>query len=107
VSIDNDLYCISVGFSVIIAAGLALDFMVTEISKSAAALLSLCVNWLGIFFKSLLVAILWFAIAPLLLGLLFEVVLVIPLRTPLNESPAYPLLQCWAIGLLFLNFWLR
>lgn len=95
------------GFSVILATGLSVHFMVKEVSRSAAALLSLCANWVGIFCQSLLVAVLWFGAAPLLLGLLFEVVLVIPIRTPLNESPAYPLLQCWAIGLLFLNFWLR
>ena len=81
--------------------------MVKEVSRSAAALASLCANWVGIFCQSVFVAALWFGVAPLLVGLLFEVVLVIPIRTPLNESPSYPLLQCWAIGLLFLNFWLR
>jgi hypothetical protein len=90
-SIENDLYCICLGFSIIVSAGVSLKFMVNEISQSATAVVSLLV----------------FGVAPLLLGLLVAVVVIIPLRTPHNESPAYPLLQCWAIGLLFFCFWLR
>ena len=106
-SIGNDLYCISLGVSVLLGAGLSLSFMAQEVSSSAAALAALCLRWLGVLLKSLLVAVLWFGAAPLLAGLLFKVALVVPLRTPLNESPSYPLLPCWAMGLLFLNFWLR
>lgn len=104
---ENDLYCYCVGSSVVVGASTAVRFIAKELSQSATALLSLCASWLLVVSKSLFVALLWFGLAPLLLGLLFEVTLVIPFRTPLNESPAYPLLQCWALGLLFLNFWLR
>ena len=81
--------------------------MVNEISQSATAVVTLCFTWFLLLVKILVVSLLVFGVAPLLLGLLVAVVVIIPLRTPHNESPAYPLLQCWAIGLLFFCFWLR
>ena len=39
--------------------------------------------------KSLVVAVLLIGVVPLLLGLLFELVVVVPLRVPLDQSPVF------------------
>jgi len=55
--------------------------------------------------KVLCTGLLWLPPPPLLLGLLLEAVILIPLRTPLYETPQYSFLQCWAIGLILLKVW--
>ncbi|XP_071816977.1 E3 ubiquitin-protein ligase MARCHF6-like [Apostichopus japonicus] len=50
--------------------------------------------------KALLVAVLLLGVIPILLGLLFEVIVVIPLRVDLNQTPVVFLKQDWALGVL-------
>jgi E3 ubiquitin-protein ligase MARCH6 len=46
-------------------------------------------------------------IAPLLAGLLFELVIVTPLRVPVNETPLFFVYQDWAMGIVALKVWSR
>ena len=46
-------------------------------------------------------------VIPVLIGLLFELLVVIPLRVPVDESPVFLLYQDWALGLVFLKIWTR
>ncbi len=46
-------------------------------------------------------------VVPVLIGLLFELVVVVPLRVPVDESPVFLLYQDWALGLVFLKIWTR
>ncbi|XP_002737454.1 E3 ubiquitin-protein ligase MARCHF6-like [Saccoglossus kowalevskii] len=50
--------------------------------------------------KALIVAALLIGLVPLLLGLLFELVIVAPLRVPLDQSPVFFPWQDWALGVL-------
>jgi len=61
----------------------------------------------GVFLKWVALAVIWLGLPPLLIGCLLEAVIVVPLRTPLNETPVYPIAQCWALGLIFLKIWAR
>jgi len=49
----------------------------------------------------------WLVVPPLLIGVLFELICSAPFRTPHNETPRYPVVHCWAIGLVFLKLWVR
>lgn len=50
--------------------------------------------------KTLIVAVLLAGVVPLLLGLLFELVIVAPLRVPLDQTPLfYP----WQVSVCFLH----
>ncbi|XP_071785364.1 E3 ubiquitin-protein ligase MARCHF6-like [Asterias amurensis] len=53
-----------------------------------------------LFVKSLLVAAMLLGVIPFLLGLLFEVVVVVPIRVPLDQSPVFFPWQDWALGVL-------
>jgi hypothetical protein len=46
-------------------------------------------------------------VIPVLIGLLFELLIVVPLRVPIDESPVFLLYQDWALGLVFLKIWTR
>uniref|UniRef100_A0A8D1UQT9 RING-type E3 ubiquitin transferase n=1 Tax=Sus scrofa TaxID=9823 RepID=A0A8D1UQT9_PIG len=50
--------------------------------------------------KTLIVAVLLAGVVPLLLGLLFELVIVAPLRVPLDQTPLFYPWQDWALGVL-------
>ena len=57
-------------------------------------------EWFLITCKALLSAVVLLGLIPLLIGLLFDVVIIIPLRVPLNQSPIFYLWQDWAFGVL-------
>lgn len=46
-------------------------------------------------------------VIPGLIGLLFELVVVMPLRIPVDESPIFYFYKDWALGLVFLKIWTR
>lgn len=54
-----------------------------------------------------LFGLLQIVVIPVLIGLLFELLVVVPLRVPIDESPVFLLYQDWALGLVFLKIWTR
>ncbi|XP_038652796.1 E3 ubiquitin-protein ligase MARCH6 isoform X3 [Scyliorhinus canicula] len=57
-------------------------------------------EWSMMIVKTLVVALLLAGMVPLLLGLLFELVIVAPLRVPLDQTPLFYPWQDWALGVL-------
>ena len=50
--------------------------------------------------KTLFAGIVLLGVIPLLIGILFDVVIIIPIRVPLNQTPIFYLWQDWAFGVL-------
>ncbi|KAA8586688.1 hypothetical protein FQN60_016380 [Etheostoma spectabile] len=57
-------------------------------------------EWTLMILKTLVVAVLLAGVIPLLLGLLFELVIVAPLRVQLHQTPLFYPWQDWALGVL-------
>ncbi|KAI0216132.1 E3 ubiquitin-protein ligase MARCH6 [Lamellibrachia satsuma] len=57
-------------------------------------------DWTVLAAKSFIIAAVLIGLVPLLLGLLFEVVIVAPLRVPLDQTPVFYPWQDWALGVL-------
>lgn len=57
-------------------------------------------EWTIMIVKTMVVAVLLAGVIPLLLGLLFELVIVAPLRVPLDQTPLFYPWQDWALGVL-------
>uniref|UniRef100_A0A3Q3GER8 E3 ubiquitin-protein ligase MARCHF6 n=1 Tax=Labrus bergylta TaxID=56723 RepID=A0A3Q3GER8_9LABR len=57
-------------------------------------------EWTLMILKTLVVAVMLAGVIPLLLGLLFELVIVAPLRVPLDQTPLFYPWQDWALGVL-------
>ncbi|XP_042011168.1 probable E3 ubiquitin ligase SUD1 [Salvia splendens] len=104
----NDLYAFVIG-SYVIWTGLAgarycIDLIRT---KRTRVLLNQIWKWCGIIFKSSVLLSIWIFVIPVLIGLLFELLVIVPMRVPVDESPVFLLYQDWAMGLIFLKIWTR
>ncbi|KAL8143754.1 hypothetical protein V2J09_016786 [Rumex salicifolius] len=104
----NDFYAFIIGSYVIWAAVAGVRYTLEHIqSRSAAVLIDQISKWSAIFVKSLALLSIWVFIIPVLIGLLFELLVIVPMRVPINESPVFLLYQDWALGLIFLKIWTR
>lgn len=90
------------------ACGLYVCWMILRIStvlynwipQGTSAILNKIKEWAVLAMKCLIVAALLIGVVPLLLGLLFELVVVAPLRVPLEQTPIFFPWQDWALGVL-------
>uniref|UniRef100_A0A3P9K9W5 E3 ubiquitin-protein ligase MARCHF6 n=1 Tax=Oryzias latipes TaxID=8090 RepID=A0A3P9K9W5_ORYLA len=57
-------------------------------------------EWTLMIIKTVVIAVMLAGVIPLLLGLLFELVVVVPLRVPLDQTPLFYPWQDWALGVL-------
>ncbi|XP_011417611.1 E3 ubiquitin-protein ligase MARCHF6-like isoform X2 [Magallana gigas] len=70
------------------------------IPQGTSVILNKVKEWVFLASKCILVAFLLIGVVPLLLGLLFELVVVAPLRVPLDQTPIFFPWQDWALGVL-------
>ena len=90
------------------ACGLYVGLVMTRVTtllcswipRGYSAIINKMKEWLVITCKALLSAVVLLGLIPLLIGLLFDVVIIIPLRVPLNQTPIFYLWQDWAFGVL-------
>ncbi|KAH7425122.1 hypothetical protein KP509_11G040700 [Ceratopteris richardii] len=104
----SDFYALNIGchviWSIIALVRYAVDYLKMYNAKFLARQ---AIKWSAILTKSILLLSFWIIVIPVLIGLLFELLVVIPLRVPIDESPVFLLYQDWALGLLFLKIWTR
>lgn len=104
----NDLYAFNIGcyiiWAVVAGIGYAVDYLK---SHNLKYLVNQVLMWSMIVVKSFILLSLWIFVIPVLIGLLFELLVIVPLRVPINESPVFLLYQDWALGLIFLKIWTR
>lgn len=104
----NDLYAFSIGCYIIwaMAAGIwyAADYLKRHDVRIVVAQI---LKWSAIVTKCFMLLSFWIVLIPVLIGLLFELLVVVPLRVPIDESPVFLLYQDWALGLVFLKIWTR
>ncbi|KAJ7946073.1 E3 ubiquitin-protein ligase MARCH6 [Quillaja saponaria] len=104
----NDLYAFIIGSYVIWTAVAGARYSIEQIrNKRASVLLNLIWKWCGIVIKSSALLSAWIFVIPVLIGLLFELLVIVPMRVPVDESPVFLLYQDWALGLIFLKIWTR
>lgn len=104
----NDLYAFIIGSYVIwtalAGARYAFEYIKT---RRASVLLRQIWKWCGICIKISALLSIWIFVIPVLIGLLFELLVIVPMRVPVDESPVFLLYQDWALGLIFLKIWTR
>nr|PNR39211.1 hypothetical protein PHYPA_019489 [Physcomitrium patens] len=104
----NDLYAFNIGCYVLWATAAAIQYVVDYLrTHDIRVFLRQVVKWSSIVAKSFVLLSLWVVVIPVLIGLLFELLVVVPLRVPIDESPVFLLYQDWALGLVFLKIWTR
>ncbi|KAG9148194.1 hypothetical protein Leryth_014108 [Lithospermum erythrorhizon] len=104
----NDLYAFVIGSYVIWTIIAGMRYCVDHIrTKNVKVLLKEIWKWGGIVLKSFVLLSIWILVIPVLIGLLFELLVIVPMRVPVDESPVFLLYQDWALGLIFLKIWTR
>ncbi|XP_064467380.1 E3 ubiquitin-protein ligase MARCHF6-like isoform X2 [Ornithodoros turicata] len=77
-----------------------LTLLCSWLPKGWNAIMAKLRSWLLISLKSLMAMTLLLGLIPLLMGLLFDLIIIIPLRVPLNSTPLFYLWHDWALGVL-------
>ncbi|KAJ4825389.1 putative E3 ubiquitin ligase sud1 [Turnera subulata] len=104
----NDLYAFIIGSYVIWTILAGTRYSIEHVrTKRASVLFSQIWKWCGIVLKSSALLSIWIFVIPVLIGLLFELLVIVPMRVPVDESPVFLLYQDWALGLIFLKIWTR
>ncbi|KAL5713997.1 RING-type E3 ubiquitin transferase [Ranunculus cassubicifolius] len=104
----NDLYAFVIGSYAIWAIVTGIRYCVEHVkTRRAGILLKRIWKWSAIVVKSGALLSVWILVIPVLIGLLFELLVIVPMRVPVDESPVFLLYQDWALGLIFLKIWTR
>lgn len=69
--------------------------------QGRAAMMDRLKQWCILGAKTLVASTLLLGIIPLLFGLLLELVVIVPLRVPINQTPVLFIWQDWALGVLY------
>uniref|UniRef100_A0A7I4FVD2 RING-type E3 ubiquitin transferase n=1 Tax=Physcomitrium patens TaxID=3218 RepID=A0A7I4FVD2_PHYPA len=94
----NDLYAFNIGCYVLWATAAAIQYVVGYLrTHDIRVFLRQVVKWSSIVTKSFVLLSLWIVVIPVLIGLLFELLVVVPLRVPIDESPVFLLYQDWVM----------
>uniref|UniRef100_A0A8C4RUR9 E3 ubiquitin-protein ligase MARCHF6 n=1 Tax=Erpetoichthys calabaricus TaxID=27687 RepID=A0A8C4RUR9_ERPCA len=96
----HELYTAACGLYVCWLSIRAITVLLAWMPQGRQVILLKVQEWSLMIMKTLIVAVLLAGLVPLLLGLLFELVIVAPLRVPLDQTPLFYPWQDWALGVL-------
>uniref|UniRef100_A0A3P8VWE7 E3 ubiquitin-protein ligase MARCHF6 n=1 Tax=Cynoglossus semilaevis TaxID=244447 RepID=A0A3P8VWE7_CYNSE len=96
----HELYTAACGLYVCWLSIRGVTVLLAWMPQGRRVILNKVQEWTLMILKTLVVALLVAGVIPLLLGLLFELVIVAPLRVPLDQTPLFYPWQDWALGVL-------
>lgn len=94
----HEVYTIACGTYVCWAAARGLALAVSWLPKGRRAIIDRVKLWALIGAKAFVSCVLLVGVIPLLFGLLLELVVVVPLRVPIEQNPILFVWQDWALG---------
>ncbi|KAJ4872624.1 RING/FYVE/PHD zinc finger superfamily protein [Raphanus sativus] len=98
----DDLYGFWIGCYILRVIYIGTCFTINHIMiRRTDLLLNLVLLWI----RNALLFSIWVSFTPMLLGLLIDLMIVIPTKVPLRKPPVYSLLRDWLIGLVVLHIW--
>lgn len=104
----NDFVAFSIGSYFIWAIVAGASYSAEYIrSRGARLLVSQILKWCIIILKSSALLSLWIIVIPVLVGLLIELLVLVPWIVPVDESPVFLLYRDWAIGLIAMKCWTK
>lgn len=99
----NEFYTATIGIYVIYGCFASISDINRWIKEILRANSDMILKWFSIGLKLAVSSFFIVGLIPLLAGLLFDVVLLIPLRVPLNQTPIFYIWQDYAFGILLSN----
>ncbi|XP_061588810.1 E3 ubiquitin-protein ligase MARCHF6-like isoform X3 [Cololabis saira] len=99
-AVVHELYTAASGLYICWVSIRAATVLLSWMPQGRTVILLKVHEWTLMIFKTIVVAVMLAGVIPLLLGLLFELVIVAPLRVPLDQTPLFYPWQDWALGVL-------
>lgn len=97
----HELYTASCGTYMCWVAARGISLVSSWLPQGRATMIAKLKQWCLLGTKTIIASIVLLGIIPLLFGLLLELVVVIPLRVPLEQTPVLFVWQDWALGVLY------
>lgn len=97
----HELYTASCGTYICWITARAVSLVLSWLPQGRAAITAKLQQWCILGAKTLVASVVLLGIIPLLFGLLLELVVVVPLRVPLEQTPVLFIWQDWALGVLY------
>lgn len=106
---ETDVFSYPAGFSIIWAGAFLAHCILKDVTTNMnlETIVKSVVKWTQVVVKLGIVACLWMGLPPMLVGLFVNAFFIVPLRTPLVETPQYAFGQMWIVGLILLKIWMR
>ncbi|XP_037929743.1 E3 ubiquitin-protein ligase MARCHF6-like [Teleopsis dalmanni] len=100
----HELYTAAVGTYLCWITSRGVAIAVNLLPQGRAAVINKVKHWLlvgSMYALPVFIFVLMLGVIPLLFGLLLELIVVVPLRVPLSQTPIHFLWQDWALGVLY------
>ncbi|XP_012259936.2 E3 ubiquitin-protein ligase MARCHF6 [Athalia rosae] len=97
----HEVYTVACGTYVCWAAARGLALALSWLPRGRRAVFDRIKHWAVLGLKASVAFVLLVGVIPLLFGLLLELVVVVPLRVPLEQNPILFVWQDWALGVLY------
>uniref|UniRef100_A0A6P7GEV5 E3 ubiquitin-protein ligase MARCHF6 n=2 Tax=Diabrotica virgifera virgifera TaxID=50390 RepID=A0A6P7GEV5_DIAVI len=97
----HELYTAACGLYMCWLTARALSLVLGWLPQGRAAMVERLKQWCILGLKTILASTILLGVIPLLFGLLLELVVIIPLRVPIYQTPILFIWQDWALGVLY------
>ncbi|XP_017786355.1 PREDICTED: E3 ubiquitin-protein ligase MARCH6 [Nicrophorus vespilloides] len=97
----HELYTAACGTYICWLAMRAVSLFVSWFPQGRAAMMQRLKHWFVLGAKTIAASAVLLGLIPLLFGLLLELVVIVPLRVPLYQTPVFFVWQDWALGVLY------
>lgn len=97
----HELYTAACGLYLCWLAARAVTLVLSWLPQGRTAMIGRLKHWCYLAVKTIAASALLLGIIPLLFGLLLELVVIIPLRVPIHQTPILFIWQDWALGVLY------
>ncbi|XP_074036205.1 E3 ubiquitin-protein ligase MARCHF6 isoform X2 [Leptinotarsa decemlineata] len=97
----HELYTSACGLYVCWVVARGVTFILNWMPQGRAAMIERLKQWGIIGLKTVIASIVLLGVIPLLFGLLLELVVIVPLRVPIQQTPILFIWQDWALGVLY------
>ncbi|XP_030751678.1 E3 ubiquitin-protein ligase MARCH6 [Sitophilus oryzae] len=97
----HELYTAACGLYLCWLAARAVTLILSWLPQGRVAMMERLKQWCMLGMKTIVASTLLLGVIPLLFGLLLELVVIIPLRVPIHQTPILFIWQDWALGVLY------
>ncbi|KAJ8922998.1 hypothetical protein NQ315_001546 [Exocentrus adspersus] len=97
----HELYTAACGLYLCWLAARAVTLVLGWLPQGRAAMMERLKQWCVLGIKTILASVILLGVIPLLFGLMLELIVIIPLRVPIHQTPILFIWQDWALGVLY------